>query len=59
MAILFDFDEVIVDLNTNALNYINDKLKTNYNVEDLKTWDFYDQETIRPTFMEFLLKPDL
>lgn len=59
MAILFDFDEVIVDLNTNALNYINDKLKTNYTMDDLKTWDFYDQESIRPTFMEFLLKPDL
>lgn len=59
MAILFDFDEVIVDINTNALNYINDKLKTNYVIEDLKTWDFFDQEAIRPAFMEFLLKPDL
>lgn len=59
MAILFDFDEVIVDINTNALNYINDKLKTNYSIEDLKTWDFFDQDAIRPAFMEFLLKPDL
>lgn len=59
MAILFDFDEVIVDINTNALNHINDKLKTNYGIEDLKTWDFYDQEAIRPAFMEFLLQPDL
>jgi hypothetical protein len=59
MAILFDFDEVIVDINTNALNYINNKLKTKYSIEDLKTWDFFDQESIRPVFMEFLLKPDL
>lgn len=59
MAILFDFDEVIVDINTNALNHINDKLKTNYGIEDLKTWDFYDQEAIRPPFMEYLLQPDL
>lgn len=59
MAILFDFDEVIVDINTNALNHINDRLKTNYGIEDLKTWDFYDQEAIRPPFMEYLLQPDL
>lgn len=59
MAILFDFDEVIVDINTNALKYINEKLKTSYTIEDLKTWDFYDQAEIRPVFMEYLLKPDL
>ena len=59
MAILFDFDEVIVDINTNALKYINEKLKTSYTIEDLKTWDFYDQPEIRPVFMEYLLKPDL
>lgn len=59
MAILFDFDEVIVDINTNALNYINAKLKTSYVLEDLTTWDFYDQKEIRPIFMEYLLMPDL
>lgn len=59
MAILFDFDEVIVDIKTNALNYINNKLKTNYSVKDLTTWDFFDQEAIRPIFVDFLLQPDL
>lgn len=59
MAILFDFDEVLVDINTNALNYINARLKTNYVLEDLKTWDFYEHPEIRPLFMEYLLKPDL
>lgn len=59
MAILFDFDEVIVDINTNALKYINERLKTNYVLEDLKTWDFYEQEAIKPLFMEYLLMPNM
>ena len=59
MTILFDFDEVIVDINTNALNYVNEKLNTKYTIEDVKTWDFYDHDSIRPIFLEFLLKPDL
>lgn len=59
MTILFDFDEVIVDINTNALHYINERLKTNYVLEDVKTWDFYDNPAIRPTFLQYLAIPDL
>lgn len=59
MAILFDFDEVVVNINPAALDYVNERLKTNYTEQDLKTWDFFEQEKVKPLFMEFLLLPNL
>lgn len=59
MNLLFDFDEVIVDINTGALKYINEKLGTTYQLEDLTSWDFYDNPSIRQYFVEFLLQKDV
>ena len=59
MIVLFDFDEVFVDINTNALKYINSKLGTEYTLDDVKTWDFYDTSTIRPLFVEYLEHPEI
>ncbi len=54
MTILFDFDEVFVDINTGALEYINNKLGTHYTLEDIKSWDFFNDPVIRPHFVNFL-----
>lgn len=59
MVVLFDFDEVFVDLNSGALKYINSKLGTNYSLKDLTSWDFYNQTEIREPFMEYLALPNL
>lgn len=59
MVVLFDFDEVFVDLNSGALKYINSKLGTNYALKDVTSWDFYNQMEIREPFMEYLALPNL
>ncbi len=57
MVVLFDFDEVFVDLNTGALKYINNALNTKYSMSDLKSWDFFDKPEIRAPFLEYLSIP--
>ncbi len=57
MVVLFDFDEVFVDLNTGALKYINNALNTKYSMSDLKSWDFFDKPEIRKPFLEYLSIP--
>ncbi len=59
MVVLFDFDEVFVDLNTGALKYINKELKTNYTLEDVKSWDFFDQPMVRQPFLDYLSLPNV
>ncbi len=59
MIVLFDFDEVLVDINTNALKYINNKLGTTYNYEDIVTWDFFNTPEMKPIFYEYLEKDDM
>ena len=54
MTIMFDFDEVFVDINSGALDYINSKLGSNYVLDDIKSWDFFNDPRIRPPFVEFL-----
>lgn len=57
MVILFDFDEVFVDLNSGALKYINKVLNTKYTLKDLTSWDFFDAPEIRQPFMDYLSIP--
>jgi len=59
MVVLFDFDEVFVDLNTGALKYINEKIGTNYTIEDITSWDFFDKPNIRAPFLEYLALPNV
>ncbi len=59
MVVLFDFDEVFVDLNTGALKYINKEVKTNYTMDDVKSWDFFDQPMIRQPFLDYLSLPNV
>lgn len=59
MVVLFDFDEVFVDLNTGAIKYINEKLGTNYTYDDVKSWEFFDNPTVRKPFFDFLSLPDV
>lgn len=59
MVVLFDFDEVFVDLNTGALKYINEKLGTNYTNDDVKSWEFFDNPEVRKPFFDYLSLPDV
>lgn len=59
MVVLFDFDEVFVDLNTGALKYINNALGTKYTMEDVTSWEFFDEPTVRKPFFEYLSLPDV
>lgn len=59
MVVLFDFDEVFVDLNTGALKYINDQLGTQYGHEDVTSWEFFDKPDVRKPFLEYLSLPDV
>lgn len=59
MVVLFDFDEVFVDLNTGALKYINKELGTNYTTEDVKSWEFFDNPDVRKPFFDYLSLPDV
>jgi primosomal protein N'' len=59
MVVLFDFDEVFVDINTNALRYINEKIGTNYNLKDVTSWDFFDKPEIRKPFLDYLALPTI
>lgn len=59
MVVLFDFDEVFVDLNSGALKYINKELETNYTLDDVKSWDFFDQPMIRKPFLDYLSLPNV
>lgn len=59
MIVLFDFDEVFVDLNTGALKYINNILKTKYTMKDLTSWEFFDKPEIRVPFFEYLSLPNV
>lgn len=58
MVVLFDFDEVFVDLNTGAINYVNSKLGTKYKNKDVTSWDFFDQPEVNKHFMDYLALPD-
>ena len=59
MVVLFDFDEVFVDLNTGALKYINKKIGSNYSHKDLDSWEFFDKAEVRAPFFEYLSLPDV
>lgn len=59
MVVLFDFDEVFVDLNTGALKYINNELGTAYTHEDVTSWEFFDKPDVRKPFLDFLSLPDV
>ncbi len=59
MIFLFDFDEVFVNINPPALDYLNKKLKTQYTTKDLTKWDFYDAPDRLPHFLEFLSQPEM
>ncbi len=59
MIFLFDFDEVFVNINPPALEYLNKKLNTQYTSKDLTKWDFYDAPDRNPHFLEFLSQPDM
>jgi len=59
MVVLFDFDEVFVDLNTGALKYINKNLGTNYSMKDLTSWEFFDKPEVRVPFFEYLSLPNV
>lgn len=59
MVVLFDFDEVFVDLNTGALRYINQRLGTKYKLQDVTSWEFYNRPELKPIFDDFLAIPDL
>lgn len=59
MVVLFDFDEVFVDLNTGALKYINKELGTNYTDKDVTSWEFFDNPEIRKPFFDYLSLPDV
>lgn len=59
MVVLFDFDEVFVDINTNALRYINEKIGTNYTLKDVTSWDFFDKPEIRVPFLDYLSLPTI
>ena len=59
MVVLFDFDEVFVDLNTGALKYINKKICSNYSHKDLDSWEFFDKADVRVPFFEYLSLPDV
>lgn len=57
MVVLFDFDEVFVDLNTGALKYINEKIGSNYTMKDVTSWDFFDKTEVSASFLEYLSLP--
>lgn len=59
MVVLFDFDEVFVDLNTGALKYVNEKIGTNYTIKDVTSWDFFDKPNVREPFFEYLALPNV
>ena len=59
MVVLFDFDEVFVDINTGALRYINAATGANWTMDDLVSWDFYDRDEVREPFLEYLSQPDI
>jgi 5'(3')-deoxyribonucleotidase len=59
MVLLFDFDEVFVDLNTGALKYVNEKVGTNYTMKDVTSWDFFDKPDVRDPFFEYLALPNV
>jgi 5'(3')-deoxyribonucleotidase len=59
MVVLFDFDEVFVDLNTGALKYVNEKKGTNYTLKDVTSWDFFDKPDVRDPFFEYLALPNV
>ncbi|NCQ51450.1 hypothetical protein GW796_06065 [archaeon] len=59
MVVLFDFDEVFVDLNTGALKYVNEKIKSNYTMKDVTSWEFFDKPEVRDPFFEYLSLPNL
>ena len=59
MTVMFDFDEVFVDINPPALEYINEKLGTSYTLEDITAWDFFNQPQIKPHFSDFLGVSDI
>lgn len=59
MVVLFDFDEVFVDLNTGALKYVNEKKGTNYSLKDVTSWDFFDKPDVRDPFFEYLALPNV
>lgn len=59
MVVLFDFDEVFVDLNTGAIKYINEKLGTKYTIKDITSWDFFDKPDVRDPFFEYLALPNV
>lgn len=59
MVVLFDFDEVFVDLNTGALKYINKELGTKYTDKDVTSWEFFDKPEIRKPFFDYLSLPDV
>lgn len=59
MVVLFDFDEVFVDLNSGAINYINEKKGTNYTLKDITSWDFFDKPDVREPFFEYLALPNV
>lgn len=59
MVLLFDFDEVFVDLNTGALNYVNEKIGTKYTMKDVTSWDFFDKPDVRDPFFEYLALPNV
>ncbi len=59
MVVLFDFDEVFVDINTNALRYINDEIGSNFSLKDVTSWDFFDKPEIRKPFLDYLALPTI
>lgn len=59
MVILFDFDEVLVDINPGAIKHINQKLGTNYKLEDITSWDFFGEGECGKAFFEYLALPNL